>query len=164
MRKHDSLCAALHAAFPDLAQNPASLSVYIDKGHVATRMGAAGRGNNGGFEWQYTLTAIMLGFTQDLNTLAATVLEWMRTHQPDRLQNHTQGDEAFTFEVDILDDDSADVIITIELTEAVDIAADGTMAYREEPTIPSAFTDVPASTTLDSIILSGEALHTNKSA
>ncbi|QQN73176.1 phage tail protein [Croceicoccus sp. YJ47] len=158
MRKHDALRAALTAAFPDLTRDPQALSIYIDKGRIAARAGPGGTNRATGFEWRYTLNVVLLDFAGDPNRLAATVLEWIRAAQPERLQNHTAGDEAFSFEVDILDDDKADIAITIALDEAVDIAADGTMSYRDEPDIDPPFEGVPPETSLDAITLGGAGL------
>ncbi|WP_299307780.1 phage tail protein [uncultured Croceicoccus sp.] len=158
MRKHDTLRAALTAAFPDLTRDPQALSIYIDKGRIAARAGPGGAYRATGFEWRYTVNAVLLDFAGDPNHLAVTVLEWIRTAQPERLQNHRTGDEAFSFEVDILDDQKADIAITIELDEAVDIAADGTMTYRDEPDINPPFDGVPPETSLDAITLGGAGL------
>ncbi|MBU2407108.1 MAG: phage tail protein, partial [Gammaproteobacteria bacterium] len=84
--------------------------------------------------------------------------DWIRIAQPELLLNHTSGNEAFQFQVDVLNAKKVDIEITIELNEAVDIAEDGTAAYRPEPVLETGFDDVPAGTALDAITIGGEAL------
>lgn len=158
MRKHSSFRAAIVAAFPELARNPQALAVFVDQGRIAARAGPVAGGKATGFEWRYTLTAILIDFTGDPNQLARHVLDWIRIHQMDRLQNHGTGDEAFGFKVDILDDKKVDIEISIELDEGVDIAAEGTMTYRDEQVLDDSFAGVPAETTLDAITIGGSVL------
>lgn len=158
MRKHDSFRAAVVAALPDLARNPQAFAVFIDKGRVAARAGPAGSAAATGFEWRYALNAVLLDFVGDPNALAKAVLDWIRVAQPEVLLNHASGNEAFQFSVDVLDENKADIEIAIELNEAVDIAPDGTMTYRDEPDLDPAFAGVPSGTLLDAITVSGEAL------
>ena len=158
MRKHDSFRAAITAAFPEFVRNPQALAVFIDRGRIAARAGPAVADKATGFEWRYTLNAVLIDFIGDTNILALAVLDWIRITQPELLLNHTSGNEAFQFQVDILDEKKVDIEITIELNEAVDVAEDGTAAYRPEPVLETGFDDVPAGTTLDAITIGGEAL------
>jgi hypothetical protein len=158
MRKHESFRAAIAAAFPELKRNPQTLAVFIDRGRIATRVSPDATTKTAGFEWRYTLNAVLLDFADDTNTLALAVLDWIRTAQPELLLNHTTGNEAFQFQVDVLDERKVDIEITIELNEAVDVALDGTPAYRTEPTLETGFDDVPPGTLLDAITIGGEAL------
>ncbi len=50
----------------------------------------------------YTLNVIITDFTGDQNLLMAAVMYWLRTNQPDALQNLTERDQLCTFEVDVL--------------------------------------------------------------
>ena len=158
MRKHDSFRAAITAAFPELVRNPQALAVFIDRGRIAARAGPEGETKASGFEWRYTLNAVLIDFADDTNALAVAVLDWIRAAQPELLLNHTSGNEAFQFQVDVLDERKVDIEITIELNEAVDVAEDGTMTYRPEPVLESGFDDVPPGTLLDAITIGGEAL------
>ena len=156
MRKHDSLRAALVTAFPELDRDRERLAIYIERGSIASRFAEDTR--SGGFEWRYTLTAVLLDFVGDTNLLAASVLDWLQVHQPELLLNHAAGNEAISFRVDVLDQTKADVEIEIALTEAVDIDAAGATSYRDEPVPAEAFADVPAGTVLDAITINGEGL------
>jgi hypothetical protein len=40
-------------------------------------------------------------------------------HQPELLLNHEKGDQAVTFEVDVLDDNLVDLLFELEVTETV---------------------------------------------
>lgn len=147
MQKHDRLREAIVAAFPDLARDPHRLAIFIDKGRIAARAAPAR-----GFEYRYTLSAIFEAFGGDLDCLMLTITDWLRIWQPDRLLNHTTGNEAFTFEADILDDRTADVHITLQIDEAVDVSADGVTTHRAEPPLDFGSTADPI---LDELMIAG---------
>ena len=135
MRKHESLRSAVVAAFPDLKRDPGDLAVWVEGGRIAARAGPAGARASIGFEWRYRLNLVLLDFVGDPNVLIRAVLDWLRIEQPDTLLSHTAGDEAIAFDVDVLDDRKVDIELKLELSEAVDIAADGAMTYRDEPAL-----------------------------
>lgn len=157
MRKHDAFRAALVAAFPVLDRDPENLAIYIEQGSVATRF-EEGEATSG-FEWRYTLSAILLDFTGDTNLLAGTALAWLKKWQPERLLNHATGNQAIDFRVDVLDGQKADVEITLDgLTEAVDILADGSAVYRDEPDLAPGFDSLGGDPLLNAITVGGERL------
>jgi hypothetical protein len=162
MRKHDSFRAALVAAFPDLARDPQALTVFIDKGKVAARLGPPGAGGAPakctGFEWRFTVTAVLLDFDGDPNKLAIAVIDWILAEQPELLQNHTSADEAFGFDIDVLDEKKADVEIRVDISEAVDVTADGAATYREEPDLDALLDGWPAGAALDQVTVNGDVL------
>ena len=136
MRKIESLREALVAAYPKLGDNPERLTVFVERGSCAARMGAQERDGINGFEYRYTAEAILLDFEGNANAVFIAVLNWLRENQPELLLR--QDPEAFAFDADILDDRRTDVQIRIELTDAVDIVG-GEPVFRDEPSPYSRF-------------------------
>ncbi|MBH9536929.1 phage tail protein [Novosphingopyxis sp. YJ-S2-01] len=156
MNKSDSLRAAIEAAFPvECRRNPDRLHVFVDKGRIAARHGA-----EEDFEYRYKLAVILTDFAGDVDLLMATVLTWLRVHQPSRLQNHDQGNEAFGFEAVILDPKKADVEITIDIEEAVAVRRDaqGAFVFTHPPEPVLAGLD-DAEAAIQQIIAGGEQLY-----
>ena len=114
MRKDDTLRAAVVAALPDLNRDAQALKVWLEKGSIAS-VGAAGIG----WEYRYQLSLLLLDFTSDPDLLFHAILQWLRTEQPDLLMSPGALEKALTFEVDVLGDQLADILVTISLTESV---------------------------------------------
>lgn len=117
MEKLGQLRAVLTAAIPDLATNPDRLKLFADAGRLVSR-----RSRSLGYEWRYAARLFIESFTGSADAIMVPLLIWARTHQPDLLMRYASEDDAIRFAADILDDASADVAITFELTEAVVLA------------------------------------------
>lgn len=112
MKKADSLKALLLASVPALQADPAKLALFVDKGKVS-----AVRSNTLAFQLSYTATIWIEAYGGDLDGLFVPVLAWIAQNQPE-LIDRPDG-EPFTFESELLDGDTADISIEIELTERV---------------------------------------------
>lgn len=124
MKKPASLRAAIVALLPELARNPDKLAMWVETG----RTRAAGTAQRG-FAWEYQLTVVVEDFTNPPETLFFIVTDWLRTQQPDLLASNAEG---FPFEVDVIDDKTADVKITLPLREIVTATADGSGGWQLE--------------------------------
>lgn len=109
MRKPGSLRAALAAAVPDLARDPAQLILWVDQGAIASPMTAAWH-----FAYSYRLNVQLIGYSGHQALLAIAMLAWMRVEQPDLLQ---VGKDAIAFDVDYMDNGTVDLHFTLQLTE-----------------------------------------------
>lgn len=114
MKKPTELRAWLAQHIPTLARHPDKLHVLIEKGAVATK-----RGQGLGFEYRYTLQIIVTDYADPADTLIVPLLVWISTHQPDLLDDIAKRDRAIGIEVDIIDHRSADIALTLELSERV---------------------------------------------
>ncbi|MDR5797442.1 MULTISPECIES: phage tail protein [unclassified Caballeronia] len=114
MIKPASLRAALVAAIPTLAENPDKLTVFIDQGSLA----ATGTISSS-FEYRYVLNVIVLDFAGDADDLFIAIVDWVRKYQSDLVSNFDQRSNGITFEIDILDNATADVSIKLQMTESV---------------------------------------------
>lgn len=114
MNKPQSLREALNEAVEYVRANPDRLHLFVDSGaSVATSAASVS------WEYRYTLNVVITDFTGDQNLLMAAVMYWLRTNQPDALQNPAERDRLFTFEVDILGNGACDISINLKLTERV---------------------------------------------
>lgn len=123
MKKADSLKALLLASVPALKADPAKLALFVDKGKVS-----AVRSNTLAFQLSYTATIWIEAYGGDLDGLFVPVLAWIAQNQPE-LIDRPDG-EPFTFESELLDGDTADISIEIELTERVLIERRGNGKLR----------------------------------
>lgn len=127
MLKPDSLRAYLQAGHPFLKKDPDRLLVRVEDGSA---VGAYGAGLN--FEWRYTVKLTLLDFSGDRAVLFALIFAWIGRHQRELLQNRDLAEKAVTFQADILDSTTADLEISIPLTEGV-IASQGEGGFELTP-------------------------------
>ena len=129
MIKPDSLRAAIAVHNPSLARDPERLLMFVDRGNARSFMTP-----DESFETRYTLNIIITDFAADPSSLMIAILSWLRINQPDLLVPPNQ---AFQFEVDILDNGLVDLSLNLDLTEQVATIrrADGgfDMEYLPEP-------------------------------
>jgi hypothetical protein len=121
MRKPDSLRAAITAALPELVRDPHALKIWLSKGHVKSNgTGAAAR-----MEYAYELSLLLLDFTGDPDTLFAALVQWLATEQPNLLLRPTDTSAVIPFEIDVLDDRKVDILVSLQLDEAIDRVGNG---------------------------------------
>ena len=116
MNKPDSLRRLLLRAIPQLRDNPEALLLFVDQGRVGARAGAGLS-----FECRYALNIVLTAFSGDQNAIFVPLLAWILEQQPD-LMNRPDS-EPFTFESEILDGDTSDISITLQLSELVRVTA-----------------------------------------
>lgn len=111
MRKPDTLRAAIVAQLPELASEPDRLRMWIERGGARSVMTA-----ELGFGFAYRLNVLVTELAGDVALLGLAIFQWLRVNQPELM---TPGRDGFTFDVDILDNRTADVLIQLDLTEDV---------------------------------------------
>lgn len=130
MHKPASLRAALTAAIPELRNEPDRLAIWVEDGKVRARQTEAH-----GFAFEYPLSVLLKEVATDIAIIAHAIVRWLRVAQPDLLA--AGGGDSFGFETDILDNGTADIVFTLQLTEAVAITPneDGSWGidYLAEP-------------------------------
>lgn len=135
MKKPADLRNHLEACVPCLKKHPENLHVFVEKGNIVSRIG-------GGlsFEYRYTINLIITDFTDHADTLNIPLLAWVAINQPEILQNPDKQENAIRFEAEIIDHDTVDLSIMIDLTERVIVVKniDGsyTATHPDEPTLP----------------------------
>ncbi|WP_318389654.1 phage tail protein [Enterobacter sp.] len=136
MNKPSSLRSALNSV-PYLKASPDALHLFVDEGNVVST-GAPGLA----WEYRYTLNMVVTDYNGDQNLLIAVVLDWLKTNQPDALNNPELREKLFRFEVDLLSNDLADISIYLALTERVLVTQSGDAAVVEaiqEPDQPQEY-------------------------
>lgn len=128
MNKPERFRAALLAALPDLANDPQRLSIFVEKGKLI----ASGT-ESAGWQYSYQLTAIVQDFAGDMDALAKAVIAWVAVEQPDMLKNPVQAERGIRFECELMTSELADIVIEIDLTEAVYADNNGTFEHAAEP-------------------------------
>lgn len=115
LHKPTSLRTLLLAKVPVLKDNPDLLSMFIDKGKVVSRATASLS-----FQYRYTLNMVVQDYAGDIDALILPILLWIQQEEPELLERVPH--EPLTYESEILDADSADVSILLELSERVLVA------------------------------------------
>lgn len=134
MLKANLLRQYLTEEVPFFRRHPESLTVYAENGHVEIT-GSAGRS----FRYHYPLNILVLRYPDALDTLIVPLTDWLRRHQPELLFNPDWRRGGIVFDADILDDDTADILLSVPLSERV-FERDGQWVHRDEPDI-TAVTD-----------------------
>ncbi|KVC58908.1 phage tail protein [Burkholderia stagnalis] len=122
MIKPAGLRAAIVAAIPSLRGDPDKLTVFIDQGSIA-----ATGARSLSFEYRYVCNVLLLDFGGDPDALFVALLDWVRHNQPDLVLNPDEHASGITYEIDVLNNKTADVSIKVQLTESVvvKVADDG---------------------------------------
>lgn len=120
MTKLDSLRDLLLRAVPALRASPETLSIFVDRGRVAARAGASLS-----FEYRYTANLVVQDFAGSPDQIVVPLLAWIARHQPDLIAK--PNGEPIAFEAELLDAETTDLSLTIELSERVivETLADG---------------------------------------
>ncbi|AXB75475.1 phage tail protein [Novosphingobium sp. P6W] len=145
MRKADSLRRWLTACVPEFKTHPDRLQIYLESGQIAAR-----QSRTLSFVYQYTLKALVTDFAGDADRLVIPVLAWIEKEQPQLLRKSDS--QPFAFEAELLDSETSDIEISIDLTENVVVTSrvDGSgydAVHPEEPDFKDAFAGVAASFT-----------------
>ena len=129
MYKPKSLRKALTDAVPVLARNPEMMRIFIDNGKLASTLATSLS-----FENQYTLNVVVTDFTGDIELLLVPVQAWLRIHQADIMTTDEGRKKGFTYFADINSNDSADISISLMLTERTLVREEGDKLHIE--TVP----------------------------
>lgn len=128
MRKSDALRAAIVAAFPELEQQPQQLKIWLDKGKVAA---VRRPGEREAFEYRYRVNALLLDFAGDADLLFATVILFLAVEQPSIGLAGGDKNSEIDFEAEIMTDTTADVLIGMNLVEAIEKVGTTFVAHQE---------------------------------
>ncbi len=154
MKKIASLREYLVTWVPELKQDPARLLIHVESGRLAVRYGA-----NLGWEYRYKVSLTVLNYTKHQDTFFLPLVVWLRNNIPDLFLSHDTGDQAIQFEVDIVDSQAVDIMVSVDLHESVDVLPrnDGSGAYdmshRDEPPIEGLEGDEGLATLPDNVLL-----------
>lgn len=127
MRKASLLRQYLTEAEPFFKTYPERLKVFAEYGRFEAT-GTAAKS----FRYHYTLNVLVLDYPHSLDNLMAPLESWLRRHQPDVLFNPDKRQSGVTFDADILNDDSADILLAFAADERV-FNRDGQWVHPDDP-------------------------------
>ena len=116
MNKPGQVRDLLTKAVPELNRNPESLHIFVENGNI----NATGAGLNLSFEYQFELLILITDYAGHADSLIVPLLAWCRDNQPELLMNDDRRD-GFKFRAEQLTHNTADVEITLKLTERVKV-------------------------------------------
>lgn len=129
MNKLDSLRAAITQALPELKRSPENLRLWIARGGGRCQSTATDA-----FGLSFEANVLIVEMRSDFVVLAHAIFRWLRVHQPALVVPPNTG---FTFDVDPLDNEMADVLLQIQLTQNVTVGSKPgggfDMTYLAEP-------------------------------
>ena len=117
MNKANEVRELLTTAVPHLQKNPDALHIFIEEGNLE----ASWAGKNLSFEYQFNLIILVTDYSQHADTLMVPLLAWVAQHQPELLTNPDKRKEGIRFRADMLNHKTADIEITLQLTERVKV-------------------------------------------
>jgi len=104
-------------ALPFLGRNPDRLQVYIDQGNLA----ATTVKENLSFEYQYKCIVLVTDYADHSDTIMVPLLAWLYRNQHELLANPDKRKTGIQFRAELLNNNTADIEITLELTERVKV-------------------------------------------
>ena len=116
MNKPGQIRELLTKAVPELKRNPESLHIFVENANI----NATGAGLNLSFEYQFELLILITDYAGHADSLIVPLLAWCRDNQPELLMNDDRRD-GFKFRAEQRTHNTADVEITLKLTERVKV-------------------------------------------
>lgn len=132
MKKPTSLRKFLTDNLPDLERDQDSLLVFIEKGSVHSTLTPSLS-----FEYRYKLNVVVTDYSGDADTLIVPLLVWIRNNQPDLLMR--QDGSGIDFEAEILNHETADIALTLDISERVRVQIINNkrvITHLDEPPLP----------------------------
>lgn len=133
MKKPNQLRKILEQSHADFVDNPDHLQLYVDGGQIIAT-GAP----SFSFEYRYTLNVIATDYAGDIAALIVPMMAYLRTNQPEIFENPQMRENAFKFQMDYNNNDTADISFEIKLTERVVSKKEGEnvqIKYAKEPVL-----------------------------
>lgn len=119
MKKPQSLRNFIAGSIPELQIDPQRLKMFVESGNIVARSG-----ETLSFEYRFTVRLIVLDYASSLDLFAIPILAWLNTYQPDLLQNKDKAAKGLRFDVEVLANDKVDLVIEVDLSEAVIVKED----------------------------------------
>lgn len=121
MKKPALLRAYLLERTPWFNDDPTRLITLVKNGHVvATGDGSSFKEKKSVcYEHQYTLDIMVLDFPGDPEEINIPMLEWLETHQVDKMHNPEFQRQGISFDAEIIDTEKIDYRVSVTLTERI---------------------------------------------
>lgn len=137
MEKPASLRAEIIRHLPELAENPDKLVMFVGNGRVVAHKATLSHST------EFTLSVLITDFSGNQDILKTAIIHWLQTHQPDILLPGQVGRDAFAFEAEILSDNTADILVSLKLSERTTALLDDKgQIHIAHPAEPQHLTDL----------------------
>ncbi len=120
MLKPDAIRKIITSANPYLSRDPDKLQVFLDSGTIVA-YGASSLS----YEYQYTLNVIVQDYPHHADQIILPLLAYLRTQQPELFENRDKAKNMIRFEAEMLNQQTADFSIQVDLTERVIVSTPG---------------------------------------
>lgn len=113
MKKLADLRAHILANVPELHKNPDKLVTFIEDGQIEYWKGA-----NLSHNYTLPVRVIIINYTGSVDNIVVPILAWLSYREPG-----ADPENAISFEAELLNNDSYDLAITVNITERVIVKA-----------------------------------------
>lgn len=131
MNKPRAVRDLLTSSVPHLKKNPDALHIFVENGTIV-----ATGAESLSFEYQFDLIVLVTDYADHADTLIVPLLAYVREHQPELLMNPDKRDSGFKFRAEALNHETADIEITLTLTERVVVTITDGVANITHPPEP----------------------------
>lgn len=131
MKKPASLREHLSKNIPGLMTDPENFIVFITNGNWRVK-----RGKSLSFTFTYDLLMLFKDFSLDPAIVFAHLIEWLEINQHELISNPDKLFDGMSFEVEPITHETADILITLKLTEDVIVQRENGVLvteYKPEP-------------------------------
>lgn len=131
MKKLATLREFLMTNIHELKRDPDSILVFAEKGKIVSTLGTSLS-----FEYRYQAELILTDYNGHADTIMVPLLVWVRLNQPDLLMPTDTEQNGIQFEAEILNHNTADISIKLDLSERVIVTiVDGSrvITHVDEP-------------------------------
>ena len=119
MKKPAALKNYLIKRTPWLKEDPTRIVIFVENGFIRAT-GAASHCGTCSHEYVYRLSLVIEAFPGDIEHITIPLLEWLKTNQPDMVDNPAFQQNGLRFDVDVVDAGTVDLEFTIDaLSERV---------------------------------------------
>lgn len=103
---------------PELAQNPDKLTMFVTNGQIIASKGTLSH------ETKYRLSIMITDFVGNIDVLNAVVIAWLQEENPQIIGPGATTPTDYSFEVELLSNNTCDILIELNLTERTTVLTD----------------------------------------
>ena len=118
MNKPNQVRELLSSTVPHLKHNPDKLHIFIEGGNLV----ATGARQNLSFEYRYQLIILVTDYADHSDSLMVPLLAWVASNQPELMTHAERRERGIRFRAEQLTNQTADIEISLELTERVRVS------------------------------------------
>ena len=118
MEKPALLRAEIQKHLPELRQNPDKLTMFVTNGQIVASKGTLSH------ETKYRLSVMITDFVGNIDVLNAVIIAWLQEENPHIIGPGATTPTDYSFEVELLNNNTCDILIELNLTERTTVLTD----------------------------------------